>query len=113
MPTPTIGQTLPRADEAYTAPEKLDWILAERGHGREWTRVLRIRSDDTERFWDAIAQAVFDAPIFKVVDREPDGVVCGVETILVVGERSVKTRLFWHYKHADDAPRLVTAYPRP
>lgn len=62
-PTITIGQPLPRAAEAHSAPEKLTWILAEHGHGREWARVMRIRSDDAERLWSAIAQAILDAPV--------------------------------------------------
>jgi hypothetical protein len=109
---PTIGEPLPRAAEAYTASEKLAWILSEGGHGREWVRVLRIGEDDTPRFWSAIADAVLDAPIHKVTDKAPDGIVCGVDTVLTIGERTAKTRTSWHYEHAGDAPRLVTAYPR-
>jgi hypothetical protein len=75
--------------------------------------VLRIGADDTLRFWRAIADAVLDMPIYKVTDREPFGVACGVETILTVGKRTAKARTFWHYMHTRDAPRLVTAYPRP
>ncbi|HEY2283876.1 MAG TPA: hypothetical protein VGH60_10045 [Solirubrobacteraceae bacterium] len=107
---PIIGEPLPRAAEAYTVPEKLAWILAE-GHGREWARVLRVDEDDAWRFWSAITLAVLDAPIYKVTDRKPYGMVCGVKTILAVGKRTANARTFWHYKHAHDAPRLVTAYP--
>jgi hypothetical protein len=110
---PAVGELLPRAAEAYTVPEKFAWILSEDGHGHEWARVLHIGADDTQRFWSAIAQAVLDAPtIYKVDDRTPFGLVCGVETTLAIGERTAKARTFWHYKHARDAPRLVTAYPR-
>lgn len=108
---PTIGKPLPRAAEAYTPPEKLAWILSKDGHGREWARVLRIGVDDTERFWSAIALAVLDAPIHRVTDKTPDGIVCGVETMLAIGGRTAKTRMAWHYEHAGDVPRLVTAYP--
>ncbi len=93
-------------------PAKLDWILSETGHGPEWTRVLHIGSDDTLRFWSAIARAVIEMPIVRVTNREPFGVVCGVEPFVTVGERTAKARTSWHYKHARDAPRLVTAYPR-
>jgi hypothetical protein len=113
MTTPTIGQTLPRAGEAYAAPEKLAWILAECGHGREWARVFCIGGDDAERLWEAIVHAILEAPIFKVIDRGNDGLVCGVEMELVIGNRAAKTITAWHYESADDAPRLVTAYPRP
>jgi hypothetical protein len=107
-----VGEVLPRAAEAYAAPEKLAWVLSEAGHGREWARVLHIGADDAERFWSAIAHAVLDAPVHRVTDKAPDGVVCGVETTLTVGKRTAKARTSWHYEHASDAPRLVTAYPR-
>jgi hypothetical protein len=73
---------------------------------------LHIGPDDTERFFDAIRQAVIDATIVRVTDREPhDGVVCGTEIALTVGKRTTKSITSWHYEHARDAPRLVTAYP--
>jgi hypothetical protein len=109
---PRVGEPLPRASEAYTVPEKLAWLLSDDGHGPEWARVLHIGSEDTQRFWNAIAQAVIGVPIFTIRDRAPEGIVCGAEIELAIGKRSAKTRTFWHYKHAGDAPRLVTAYPR-
>jgi hypothetical protein len=113
MPTPVLGQPLPRATEAYTTPEKWrDWILAEHGHGQEWARVFHVGPGDAERTWEAIARAVPDAPIFKLVDRGQDGVVCGVEIRLTLNGRTASVRTSWHYASADDAPRLVTAYPR-
>jgi hypothetical protein len=108
---PIVGEPLPRAAEAYAAPKKLAWILSEDGHGREWGRVLRIGEDDTQRFWSAIADAVLDAPIHRVTDKAPYGLVCGVETTFAIGKRMAKARTSWHYKHVHDAPRLVTAYP--
>ena len=109
---PQVAEPLPRAAETYAVPEKLAWILSEDGHGREWARVLRIGPDDALLFWNAITEAVIDAEIIRVTDRGPDGVACGVETILTVGKRTAKARLSWHYEHARDVPRLVTAYPR-
>lgn len=107
---PRAGEPLPRAAEAYTAPEKLAWVLSEDGHGREWARVLHIGPDDTQRFWNAIAQAVLDgAPIFRVTQRY--GVTCGINIELQIGVRKAKTTTSWHYKHPHDTPRLVTAYP--
>jgi hypothetical protein len=110
---PLIGEPLPRAAEVYAEPEKLEWLLSDDGHGQEWARVLHIGPDDTQRFWSAIADVVLDVAIYRVTDKAPDGVVCGVETILAVGKRTAKARLSWHYEHAHDDPRLVTAYPRP
>jgi hypothetical protein len=110
-PTPAVGRPLPRAAEAYTAPEKLDWILAEHGHGAEWLRVFRIRYADAERRWAAIARAVLGTPVFRVVNRGQYGVVCGVTVQLTLNARSAKVTTSWHYAAAGDAPRLVTAYP--
>ncbi|MGH2903690.1 MAG: DUF6883 domain-containing protein [Solirubrobacteraceae bacterium] len=109
---PRVGEPLPRGEKAYTAPEKLAWILSAAGHGREWARVLHIGGDDTQRFWEAIAQAVLDEPIFTVRDREPKGIACGVDIELTIGKRSIKARTSWHYESPGDAPRLVTAYPK-
>ena len=109
---PRVSEPLLRAPDAYAAPEKLAWILSEEGHGREWARVLCIGEHDTQRFWGAILQAVPDAPIYKVNDRGPHGIGCAIQTALTFGARTAKARIAWHYKHAGDAPRLVTAYPR-
>jgi hypothetical protein len=96
-----------------TVPEKwAKWILAERGHGREWARVFHADLADTERAWRAIAVAALDAPIIKIVDRGPDGIVCGVDMELTLGARVARVRTSWHYDRVGEAPRLVTAYPR-
>jgi hypothetical protein len=108
---PKAGELLPRAAEAYTVPEKLAWIFSDEGHGQEWAHVLHIGESDAQRFWDAIARVILDAPIHRVNDREPHGIVCGVETSIAVGKRTAKAQTVWHYKYARDAPRLVTVYP--
>jgi hypothetical protein len=110
-PVPTVGKPLPRAAEAYTAPEKLEWILAKHGHGQEWVRVFRINDADDQRLWDAIARAVLAAPIYRIIDRGPNGIVCGVEMELTIDARVATVRTSWHYQRAGEAPRLVTAYP--
>lgn len=111
-PTPTIGAPLPRAGEAYTTPEKWrEWILADRGHGREWARVLHVEPADAGSVWRAIAEAVLQAPIHKILDRGHDGIVCGVELELTIASRTARVRTSWHYERAGAAPRLVTAYP--
>ena len=109
---PQVGELLPRAAKAYATPEKLAWVLSDEGHGREWAHVLHVGEYDTQRFCAAIAHAVLDAPICKVIDRAPDGVVCGVETTLALSGRTAKALTSWPYEHALDAPRLVTAHPR-
>jgi hypothetical protein len=92
-------------------PEKLRWILADHGHGREWTRVFRIAEEDSERVWSAIAHAALDAPIFRVIDRGKFGIVCGVAFSLTLNARTAPVTTSWHYAEAGDAPHLVTAYP--
>jgi hypothetical protein len=92
-------------------PEKLKWILADHGHGREWARAFRIGDEDAERLWNAIARAALDAPVFRVVDRGKYGTVCGVAFPLTLNTRTAKVTTSWHYPATGDAPRLVTAYP--
>jgi hypothetical protein len=110
---PSVGQPLPRADDAYAASEKLEWILAEHGHGPEWARVLCVAGDDSERLWSAIAQAVLDAPVSSIRDLSPFGVGCEVRVVLTLNARTAPVLTAWHYRRAGDAPRLITAYPIP
>jgi hypothetical protein len=110
-PTPTAGQVLPRATDAHMTPEKLKWILAEHGHGREWAHVFHIGEDDAARLWAAIAQAALEASIFRVIDRGVHGIVCGVTLQLTLNGRTATVTTSWHYASVGDAPRLVTAYP--
>lgn len=92
-------------------PEKLNWILAEHGHGREWARVFHIGVEDAERLWSAIAHAALAAPISRVIDRGEHGTVCGVAFQLVLDGRAATVTTAWHYAARGHAPRLVTAYP--
>jgi hypothetical protein len=111
---PAVGEVLPRAAEAYTAPEKWDqWILAERGHGWEWAKVFRVGATDAERIWSAIAEAVLDAPIASVRDGSPHGLNCQVRVMLTLDDRTAHVMTIWHYASKSHAPRLVTAYPIP
>ncbi len=110
---PPVGGLLPRAGEAYTVPEKLAWILGEDGHGREWARVFRIDASDANRLWEAIAHAVLSAPITAVRDVRPHGISCEVRIPLTLNMRSANILTAWHYAHPRDAPRLVTAHPKP
>jgi hypothetical protein len=112
MPTPTIGQPLPRAAEAWAAPAKWrDWILADRGHGQEWARVLRIGLEDSERLWRAIAVGILRTPVSGIRDLGPRGVNCQVRLLLMLDDRFARTLTIWNYESPSHVPRLVTAYP--
>jgi hypothetical protein len=89
-----------------------DWLLAERGHGQEWAHIFHVGPLDAKRIWLAIAGAVLDATIYKVIDRGRDGIVCGVELELTIGSRTARVMTSWHYENVGSTPRLVTAYPR-
>lgn len=108
---PKIGDPLPRAAEVWYEQVKLeDWILAERGHGPDWQRVFGVGLSDSERVWQVIAAAAQGARIATVRDRGAEGIVCGVEVELTIGERTASVTVSWHYATRQAAPRLVTAY---
>jgi hypothetical protein len=108
---PKVGELPPRASDAWCVDEKwADWILAERGHAQEWSRVFHVSLADRERVWDAITTASFSAQIETVRDT-PDGITCGVVAEITLGDRTAPLRIVWHYAHEGAAPRLVTAYP--
>jgi hypothetical protein len=109
---PKVGETLPRSAECRYEQEKLDdWVLADRGHGREWSRVFHIGPEDSGLLWVAIAAASVEASIATVRDRGEDGVVCGVKIELTIEGRTTPVTVSWHYEREGSAPRLVTAYP--
>jgi acetyltransferase-like isoleucine patch superfamily enzyme len=56
---------------------------------------------------------VVGAEIVEVRDREPNGIACGVEVEVMIGERSATVMMSWHYAYAGAAPRLATAFPSP
>lgn len=110
----TIGAPLLRAEDAYASREKWTrWILASRGHGREWARVLHAQRHDAPAIWLGIAQGVRAAPIYAIRHRGTHGVVCGVMVRLALNDRTALVTTSWHYSTATSAPRLVTAYPAP
>lgn len=64
--------------------------------------------------WPRRCAGVLAAPITDVRDNAPFGVLCEVR-IPVAGLREHRDRIVavtssWELRHADDAPRLVTAY---
>ncbi len=111
---PKVGEPLPRAAEAWRHRVKLeDWVLAEQGHGREWSRVFRVGLADADLVWHAISAAVLTAPITEVRGEGGGEVGCGVLVDLAIEARIAPVLTAWHYAHEAAAPRLVTAYPKP
>lgn len=111
---PQPGDQLPRADACWHEPIKFEeWILAPRGHGREWQQVFGVGPGDREHVWRALASAARTAAIVEVRDRESLGVVCGVRERVAIGERNAMVTMSWHYADPTAAPRLATAYPSP
>lgn len=114
MPRPAIGKPLPRVVDAYSEEVKWrTWILAERGHGDEWQRVFRVSDEDWKAVFAAIKQSVVDAPVSTIRPRRKHGVVCGVDLVITINERTARIRTSWHYERHDAAPRLVSAWPTP
>jgi hypothetical protein len=108
---PIIGERLPQADQAWYEPVKLeDWILAERGHGEGWQPVFHVGLEDRDQVWEAIVAAVTHARVTTIRDRGANGIVCGVEVELTIGDRIAPVTISWHYEREGAAPRLVTAY---
>jgi hypothetical protein len=99
------------ADAHATADKWRGWILAAQGHGEDWAHTFEVGLDDSERIWAAITATVLAAPVSVVRDRTPHGIVCGVEVMLTINDRTARVATAWHYAHEDAAPRLVTAYP--
>lgn len=111
---PQPGEALPQASACWYELIKFEeWILAPRGHGREWQRVFGVGPEDQERVWQALAPAAATATIIEVRDRGEDGVACGIRERVTIGTRSAMVTMSWHYEDSSATPRLATAYPSP
>lgn len=109
-----MGEALPKGRDAwYEQPKWTEWILSRRGHGPEWKAILRVRNEDADALWDAIAAAVVEAPVYGVRVSQGGGVLCEVRLQVSVHDRTTMAVTVWHLAHEGAAPRLVTAYPRP
>jgi hypothetical protein len=109
VPVPEIGKPLPRAEDAYSTPEKWElWILADDRHGPDWRAVFG--EVDAETAWSALAQAVLAAPVVSV-QRTGAHVTYRVDVVLTLNRRTAIVRSAWHYSDENAAPRLVTAFP--
>jgi Domain of unknown function (DUF6883) len=117
---PTIGDHLPRPNEAFGISEKLTAYCLNLDHeigaskAEGFSRILGVTSTDVEYLADALQQGLFRAPITDVRDNSPFGVLCEVR-IEVAGlrgheHRTAAVTTSWELRGPDDPPRLVTAY---
>lgn len=110
MPTPEVGEPLPRAASAFVEHEKWHgYVLAPDGHGDDWRRIFG--HVDAEELWAAIRTAVRTSPVTEIRDLDDLGVTCRVPLTLTFNNRTADVRTIWHYAPDQPAPRLVTAYP--
>ena len=111
MPWPTIGEPLPRVEDAWCRPEKwTGWIVATPGHGRDWQRVFRVDLDPWTPIWNAILEAVPGKPV-STVRKEPHGHNCRVLVVLTMNQRTARVATAWHYPTEQAGPKLTTAFP--
>lgn len=112
MPAPQIGGRLPRADHVYVVDDKWEYVLSNRGHGREWRRVFRVEPSQSTALWAAFAELAASS---LVTDVRPTavGIRCEMHAELTFNGRTAMVMLGWWYDQDGDAPRLVTAYPTP
>lgn len=81
---------------------------------RGFERTLGIKPADVEYLVEALLGGIREAPITEVRDNAPFGLLCEVR-LPIAGlrkhrDRVVALRTVWELRHADDRPRLVTAY---
>jgi hypothetical protein len=117
---PTIGRPLPRCDDACGVQEKLAAYCLNEDHeigatkARGFLQILGITLADIDYLDDALRDGVRHAPVARVRDNAPFGPLCEVP-IAVRGlsqhqDRVAVVTTSWELRHAEDPPRLVTAY---
>jgi hypothetical protein len=119
----TAGELLPRVDDAFGLRYKLATYSLDITHdsggpkARGFERILGITIEAIDYLEAQIMARLRDAPISEVRDRSPYGISCVVEIpIRGIGgkaNRVVNVRTVWIIRIPGDAPRLVTAYPKP
>jgi filamentous hemagglutinin len=117
---PTIGQCLPRAQDAHGVESKLRAYSLNPEHeigahkARVFRRALGVGLDDIDYLVDQVLVGIGETPISDVRDNAPHGILCEV-VIAVLGigvaaGRPVLVTTSWEYRSPEDAPRLVSAY---
>jgi hypothetical protein len=111
---------LPRADEAHGVDEKLSGYSLNPDHpsggakAAGFAQVLAISPEDLDYLASSVLQALRDAPVSEVRDRDDGSVLCEV---IVPGrarrdraDRVAAVLTSWHLRWEGDSPRLVTAF---
>jgi hypothetical protein len=110
VPAPEVGKPLPRAEAAWSAPEKwTDWILADRGHLHDLYRVFG--AVDQDMIWTALTSRIPTAPVDSVRPAGGGGVNCQVDLLLTFNGRTANVRSIWHYADENAPPKLATVFP--
>lgn len=117
---PTIGESLPRAGEAYGIEAKVTAYCLNLDHevggpkAQGFLRILGIGLGDADHLVAELRDGVRVARISDVRDNTPFGILCEVRVpVRGLRERSdriVAVTTSWELRDADDRPRLVTAY---
>ena len=120
---PKIGETLPRAGEAWGVSEKLAGYSLNSAHedggpkARGFERILGITIADIDYVEAAIQDGIADIPISSVRHNPPYGYNCVVGFPLrgrgEKSERVVELRTVWRIADADSPPHMTTAYLKP
>lgn len=117
---PIVGDRLPRAAEAFGITEKLVTYSLNLDHpdgsakAKGFEQILGIGPADLDYLDHTLRAGVLDAAITDVRDNPPWGLLCEVRvSVAGLHEKSgrvVSVTTSWELRHADDRPRLVTAY---
>ena len=121
-PSPSVGELLPRAAEAFGVRYKLQTYSLDPTHeyggpkARGFERILGIAIEAIDYLEAQIAARILETPICAVRHNEPYGIKCTVDiSVRGIGakaNRSAYVRTVWAFDHPGNPPRLVTAYPR-
>lgn len=117
---PIVGDRLPRAAEAFGITEKLVKYSLNLDHSvggpkaKGFQQILGIVLADVDYLAHVLKTEVLTSVITHVRASPGSTFVCEVR-VPVAGLRERSNRMVfvktgWHLRHADDRPRLVTAY---
>jgi hypothetical protein len=120
---PTVGGLVPRIDDAFGVRYKLATYSLDITHdsggpkARGFHTILGITIEAIDYLEAQIMARLRDTPICEVRDNPPYGVSCVIDMpirgIGAKADRVVTVRTVWIIRLPGDAPRLVTAYPKP